>query len=63
MPLLAFIEEFAYPSQTKALPLLLKKEELVRANSLFVIAYQGIDLILNSLAAILVATFGSIFIF
>jgi len=63
MPLLACIEEFAYPAQTKALPLLLKKEDLLHANSLFAIAYQGIDLILNSLGAILVALFGAIFVF
>ncbi|KQS18635.1 MFS transporter [Exiguobacterium sp. Leaf187] len=63
MPLLACIEEFAYPAQTKTLPLLLKKEDLLHANSLFAIAYQGIDLILNSLGAILVASFGAIFVF
>ncbi|MFN3365121.1 MAG: MFS transporter [Exiguobacterium mexicanum] len=63
MPLVACIEEFAYPTQTKALPLVLQKSELVKGNALFSFAYQGIDLVSNSVAGLLIAFFGAITIF
>ncbi len=60
MPIVAFIEQFAYPAQSKALPLLLHKTQLLKENSLFSFAYQGIDLICTTLSGILVALFGAI---
>ncbi|EJQ50801.1 hypothetical protein IEQ_02675 [Bacillus cereus BAG6X1-2] len=60
MPIVAFIEQFAYPAQSKALPLLLNKTQLLKGNSLFSFAYQGIDLICTTLSGILVALFGAI---
>ena len=60
MPILAFSEQFAYPAQSKALPLLLHKTQLLKGNSLFSFAYQGIDLICTTLSGILVALFGAI---
>ncbi|MDM5194301.1 MFS transporter [Bacillus hominis] len=60
MPIVAFIEQFAYPAQSKALPLLLHKTQLLKGNSLFSFAYQGIDLICTTLSGILVALFGAI---
>ncbi|HDR8023825.1 TPA: MFS transporter [Bacillus cereus] len=60
MPIVAFIEQFAYPAQSKALPLLLHKTQLLKGNSLFSFAYQGIDLICTTLSDILVALFGAI---
>ncbi|WP_342714933.1 MFS transporter [Bacillus paramycoides] len=60
MPIVAFIEQFAYPAQSKALPLLLHKTQLLKGNSLFSFAYQGIDLICTMLSGILVALFGAI---
>ncbi len=60
MPIVAFIEQFAYPAQSKALPLLLHKKQLLKGNSLFSFAYQGIDLICTTLSGILVALFGAI---
>ncbi|MCT2534765.1 MFS transporter [Aquibacillus koreensis] len=63
MPIIAFIEEFAYPTQIKALPLLLKKEDLMKGNSLFAFAYQGVDLVFNAISGIIVAVFGAITIF
>ncbi|TCW54708.1 transmembrane secretion effector [Bacillus thuringiensis] len=60
MPIVAFIEQFAYPTQSKALPLLLHKTQLLKGNSLFSFAYQGIDLICTTLSGILVALFGAI---
>jgi MFS family permease len=60
MPIVSFIEQFAYPSQSKALPLIVKKEELVKGNAYFSFAYQGIDLVFNALSGILVAFFGAV---
>ncbi|PFS66682.1 MFS transporter [Bacillus cereus] len=60
MPIVAFIEQFAYPVQSKALPLLLHKTQLLKGNSLFSFAYQGIDLICTTLSGILVALLGAI---
>jgi len=60
MPIIAFIEQFAYPAQSKALPLLLHKTQLLKGNSLFSFAYQGIDLICTTLSGILVALLGAI---
>ncbi|PEL81509.1 MFS transporter [Bacillus wiedmannii] len=60
MPIVAFIEQFAYPAQSKALPLLLHKIQLLKGNSLFSFAYQGIDLICTTLSGILVALLGAI---
>jgi MFS family permease len=60
MPLIAFIEQFSYPAQTKSLPLILGKNDLMKGNSLFSFAYQGVDLIFNAVAGILVASIGAI---
>ncbi|WP_144611952.1 MFS transporter [Bacillus cereus] len=60
MPIVAFIEQFAYPAQSKVLPLLLNKTQLLKGNSLFSFAYQGIDLICTTLSGILVALLGAI---
>ncbi|MGQ8852485.1 MFS transporter [Bacillus sp. SRB_8] len=60
MPIVAFIEQFAYPAQSKALPLLLHKTQLLKGNSLFSFAYQGIDLICTTLSGILVALLSAI---
>ncbi|RDW15034.1 MFS transporter [Oceanobacillus chungangensis] len=63
MPIVAFIEQFAYPSQTKALPLILPKKDLLKGNSYFSFAYQGIDLVFNAVAGILVAVVGAVTLF
>jgi MFS family permease len=60
MPIVSFIEQFAYPSQSKALPLLLTKKDLVKGNAYFSFAYQGIDLVFNALSGILVALMGAV---
>ncbi|KYG29006.1 MFS transporter [Bacillus gaemokensis] len=60
MPIVSFIEQFTYPAQTKALPLLLNKTQLLKGNSLFSFAYQGIDLLCNTISGILVAVLGAI---
>jgi len=63
IPFISLLNQFAYPAQTAALPLILKKEELVKGNSLFSFAYQGIDMALNSIAGILISIVGATFLF
>ncbi|ASK61399.1 MFS transporter [Virgibacillus phasianinus] len=60
MPIVAFIEQFAYPSQSKALPIILSKKELIKGNSYFSFAYQGIDMVFNAISGLLVAFVGAI---
>lgn len=60
MPVVSFIEQFAYPSQTKALPTILTKKDLVKGNSYFAFAYQGIDLVFYAVSGILTAFVGAI---
>lgn len=63
MPILTFINAFAYPTETKALPIVLKKEELPAGNALFSFAYQGVDLIFNAIAGVMIAVFGATLLF
>ncbi|WP_456274069.1 MFS transporter [Bacillus sp. AK031] len=60
MPLISAIEQFAYPAQSTLLPRIIRKDQLVRGNSLFSFAYQGVDLAFNALAGIMVALVGAI---
>lgn len=63
MPLLSIIQQFVYPAQSKVLPFVVKKEQLVKANASFSIAYQGIDFIFNAISGVLVAIVGAIMLF
>lgn len=63
MPLLALLNQLVYPAQTAALPRLLDEEDLVAANSAFSIAYQGIDMVANAAAGLLVALIGAVWLF
>lgn len=60
MPLLALLNQFVYPAEQAALPRVLPKEDLVRGNSLFAFAYQGVDFAFNALAGLLVAAVGAV---
>ncbi|HEX7064136.1 MAG TPA: MFS transporter [Bacillales bacterium] len=63
MPVVAAIEQFAFPAQTAALPRILGKDDLVKGNSAFSFAYQGVDLAFNGLAGVLVALIGAVSLF
>lgn len=63
MPIVSFIGQIAYPTQTKALPIILTKKELIKGNSYFSFAYQGIDLVFNALSGILIAIVGAVVLF
>lgn len=63
MPLLALLNQPVYPAETAALPRIVERDELVTANSLFTLAYQGIDAAFNALGGLLVAAIGAVSLF
>lgn len=60
---ISFINQIVYPIQLSLLPKIVKQQELVKANSLFSIAYQGIDALFNSIGGFIITVFGTIFAF
>ena len=60
---ISFINQIVYPIQLALLPKIVKQEDLVKANSLFSIAYQGSDALFNSIGGYIVSIFGTIFAF
>ena len=63
LPIASTIQQFAYPAQSKALPLVVEKDQLLKANSSFSFVYQGIDFILNAVSGIIIAAIGAISLF
>ena len=60
---ISFINQIVYPIQLGLLPKIVKQQELVKANSLFSIAYQGSDALFNSIGGFIIAIFETIFAF
>ncbi len=60
---ISFINQIVYPIQLGLLPKIVKQQELVKANSLFSIAYQGSDALFNSIGGFIIAIFGIIYAF
>ena len=60
---ISFINQIVYPIQLALLPKLIKQEDLVKANSLFSIAYQGSDALFNSIGGFIITVFGTIYAF
>ncbi|MGM0126403.1 hypothetical protein IGI37_003832 [Enterococcus sp. AZ194] len=58
MPIITLINQLVYPSQISLLPKLVKKEELLQANSLFTLAYQGSDTFFNAISGVLISFLG-----
>ena len=58
---ISFINQIVYPIQLSLLPKIVKQQELVKANSLFSIAYQGSDALFNSIGGFIITVFGTIF--
>ncbi|WP_077622700.1 MFS transporter [Sediminibacillus massiliensis] len=63
MPLVSMLNQFVYPAQNAALPAILPKEQLIKGNSAFSFAYQGVDLVFNALAGIIIAIVGAAVLF
>ena len=60
---ISFINQIVYPIQLGLLPKIVNQQELVKANSLFSIAYQGSDALFNSIGGFIITVFGTIFAF
>ena len=60
---ISFINQIVYPIQLTLLPKIVKQEDLVKANSLFSIAYQGSDALFNSIGGFIITFFGTIYAF
>lgn len=60
---ISFINQIVYPIQLGLLPKIVKQQELVKANSLFSIAYQGSDALFNSIGGFIITIFVSIYAF
>jgi MFS family permease len=63
MPLLSLLNQPVYPAQSAALPRIIEREELVGANSVLTLAYQGVDAGFNALGGVVVAAFGAVTLF
>lgn len=63
MPVLSLLNQPVYPAESAALPRVVEQGELVRANSLFALAYQGVDAGFNALGGVLVAVVGATALF
>lgn len=63
MPTLAMLNQFVYPAQNAALPRIVTDDQLVRANSLFSMAFKSADAIFNATSGIVIAAVGSVALF
>ncbi|WP_435359756.1 MFS transporter [Haloarchaeobius sp. DFWS5] len=63
MPLLSLLNQLVYPANSALLPRLVEDDELVTANSLFSLAYQGIDAVANAAGGVLIAIVGATTLF
>lgn len=57
-PIISTFNVLIFPAQFAALPEVLPEEELTKGNSLFSLAYQGVDIAFNGLAGILFVAIG-----
>jgi MFS family permease len=63
IPILNFINGFVYPAQNAALPQIVEKDELTRANSLFSTSIRTVDMAANAVAGALIAVIGAVGLF
>ncbi|RUT48198.1 MFS transporter [Paenibacillus anaericanus] len=62
-PILTTCNTWVYPVQMSALPKILEKRQLTQGNSLFSVAYQGIDVACNAVSGILIGILGAVSIY
>ncbi|TYS65436.1 MFS transporter [Bacillus infantis] len=62
-PILTTLNMFMFPAQMAALPTFVEEKDLSRGNSLFTLAYQGIDIACNAVSGILIVMAGAISIY
>lgn len=59
-PILSTLNMWVYPAQMSALPKILEKKQLTQGNSLFSLAYQGIDVACNAISGVLIVVLGAV---
>jgi Major Facilitator Superfamily len=59
-PILNICNSWVYPVQMAALPKILEKRQLTQGNSLFSVAYQGIDVACNAISGVLIVALGAV---
>lgn len=59
-PILNICNTWVYPVQMSALPRVVHKHQLTQGNSLFSIAYQGIDVACNAISGVLIVALGAV---
>ena len=59
-PILTTLNMWVYPAQMSALPKILEKHQLTQGNSLFSVAYQGIDVACNAVSGVLIVMLGPV---
>lgn len=59
-PILSTCNMWVYPAQMSALPKILDQKSLTQGNSLFSIAYQGIDVACNAISGVLIVLVGAV---
>ncbi|RXJ04315.1 MFS transporter [Anaerobacillus alkaliphilus] len=62
-PIITTFNMFVYPAQSAALPKILEDHQLMKGNSLFTFAYQGVEMSFNAIAGILIASVGAVTIY
>ncbi|WP_396611022.1 MFS transporter [Haloferax sp. S1W] len=60
MPLVSLLNQLVYPAQSAAVPRIVDGDDLVTANSLLSLSYQGVDMAFNALAGVLIAATGAV---
>ena len=63
LPLINFVNQFVYPAQHKALPMIVEDAHLVRANSIFSMAGQATNMVFNAVGGVLIALVGTAALF
>jgi MFS family permease len=63
IPLLALLNQFVYPAQSAALPLIVSEDQLARANSAFSFTLRGLDMLFEAFGGILIAFLGAVSLF
>jgi MFS family permease len=62
-PIVTTFNMFVYPAQMASLPKFVDEKDLTKANSLFAIAYQGIEIMCNAIAGILIVLIGAVSVY
>ncbi len=63
IPILSAVNQFVYPAQSRALPHIVSEGQLVRANSLFSLAYGGTNVAFHATGGLVVAVIGAVAVY